>query len=194
MYMLLGLFKRFKNQNGHETNISVFFSSLWHWSCFCCGCCCCCSTHILFVAALVPYELLSNDAICWPCLACNIRFLWCRLLTGWYLHSNGLLFHHSILSACISINLLYFRFKSRRIIRNPTVIAVLVALIMYPLCFSGELSLGNRPIWEFGWAYGVCWGAAIFLFGGVILLLCDKESEEIYFKERKIVHNTQLQT
>lgn len=74
------------------------------------------------------------------------------------------------------------------------VIAVLVALIMYPLCFSGELSLGNRPIWEFGWAYGVCWGAAIFLFGGVILLLCDKESEEIYFKERKIVHNTQLQT
>lgn len=74
------------------------------------------------------------------------------------------------------------------------VISVLVALIMYPLCFSGELSLGNRPIWEFGWAYGVCWGAAIFLFGGVILLLCDKESEEIYFKERKIVHNTQLQT
>lgn len=74
------------------------------------------------------------------------------------------------------------------------VIAVLVALIMYPLCFSGELNLGNRPIWEFGWAYGVCWGAAIFLFGGVILLLCDKESEEIYFKERKIVHNTQLQT
>lgn len=74
------------------------------------------------------------------------------------------------------------------------VIAVLVALIMYPLCFSGELSMGNRPVWEFGWAYGVSWGAAIFLFGGVILLLCDKESEEIYFKERKVVHNTQLQT
>ncbi|KAJ8984926.1 hypothetical protein NQ317_012176 [Molorchus minor] len=32
-------------------------------------------------------------------------------------------------------------------------------------------------------------GAAIFLFGGVILLMCDKESEEIYYKERKIVHD-----
>ena len=48
---------------------------------------------------------------------------------------------------------------------------------------------GNRTVWEFGWAYGVGWGAAIFLFGGVILLLCDKESEEIYYKERKIVHD-----
>lgn len=51
---------------------------------------------------------------------------------------------------------------------------------------------GNRPLWEFGWAYGVGWGAAIFLFGGVVLLLCDKESEEIYYKERKVVHDTQL--
>lgn len=34
------------------------------------------------------------------------------------------------------------------------------------------------------------WGAAIFLFGAVVLLLCDKESEEIYYKERKIVHET----
>lgn len=51
---------------------------------------------------------------------------------------------------------------------------------------------GNRPVWEFGWAYGVGWGAAIFLFGGVVLLLCDKESEEIYYKERKIVHETSM--
>jgi len=34
------------------------------------------------------------------------------------------------------------------------------------------------------------WGSAIFLFGAVVLLLCDKESEEIYYKERKIVHET----
>lgn len=56
------------------------------------------------------------------------------------------------------------------------------------------ISAGNRPIWEFGWAYGVGWGAAIFLLGGVILLLCDKESEEIYYKEtaRKIVHESQM--
>lgn len=55
------------------------------------------------------------------------------------------------------------------------------------MCFAQELNIGNRTIWEFGWAYGVGWGTAIFLFGGVVLLLCDKESEEIYYKERKIV-------
>lgn len=41
-------------------------------------------------------------------------------------------------------------------------------------------------MWEFGWAYGVGWGAAIFLFGAVVLLLCDKETEELYYKERKV--------
>jgi hypothetical protein len=47
-------------------------------------------------------------------------------------------------------------------------------------------NLGNRTVWEFGWAYGVGWGAGIFLFGAVVLLLCNKESEEIYYKERKV--------
>lgn len=63
-----------------------------------------------------------------------------------------------------------------------------------PVCrfFIYFVFSGNRPIWEFGWAYGVGWGAAIFLFGGVVLLLCDKESEEIYYKERKIVHENQM--
>ena len=70
------------------------------------------------------------------------------------------------------------------------VLALLVALILYPVCFASELNLGNRAVWEFGWAYGVAWGGAIFLFGAVVLLLCDKESEEIYYKERKIVHET----
>ncbi|XP_077288952.1 transmembrane protein 47 [Arctopsyche grandis] len=65
-------------------------------------------------------------------------------------------------------------------------IAILIALVIYPVCFAAELNLGNRLVWEFGWAYGVGWGAAIFLFGAVILLLCDKESEEIYYKERKV--------
>jgi len=62
--------------------------------------------------------------------------------------------------------------------------------VIYPVCFAAELNEGNRTVWEFGWAYGVGWGAAIFLFGGVVLLLCDKESEEIYYKERKIVHDS----
>ncbi|XP_065173406.1 transmembrane protein 47 isoform X3 [Atheta coriaria] len=68
-------------------------------------------------------------------------------------------------------------------------VAIIMALVIYPVCFAAELNLGNRTIWEFGWAYGVGWGAAIFLFGGIVLLMCDKESEEIYYKERKIVHH-----
>ncbi|XP_072949135.1 transmembrane protein 47 isoform X3 [Epargyreus clarus] len=64
---------------------------------------------------------------------------------------------------------------------------ILIALVIYPVCFAAELNLGNRSVWEFGWAYGVGWGAAIFLFGAVVLLLCDKESEELYYKERKVV-------
>ncbi|XP_015519516.1 transmembrane protein 47 isoform X1 [Neodiprion pinetum] len=67
--------------------------------------------------------------------------------------------------------------------------ALLIALVVYPVCFAAELNHGNRTMWEFGWAYGVGWGAAIFLFGGAVLLLCDKESEEIYYKERKIVRD-----
>ncbi|KAJ8918590.1 hypothetical protein NQ315_013095, partial [Exocentrus adspersus] len=83
----------------------------------------------------------------------------------------------------------YKYYKFAVIVMGLALVAILIALIIYPVCFAAELNLGNRTIWEFGWAYGVGWGAAIFLFGGVILLMCDKESEEIYYKERKIVHD-----
>ncbi|CAB0042153.1 unnamed protein product [Trichogramma brassicae] len=66
-------------------------------------------------------------------------------------------------------------------------VTLLIALVIYPVCFAAELNFGNRTVWEFGWAYGVGWGAVIFLFGGALLLLCDKESAEIYYKQRKIV-------
>ncbi|KAL3268902.1 hypothetical protein HHI36_007989 [Cryptolaemus montrouzieri] len=81
----------------------------------------------------------------------------------------------------------YYRFAV--IVMALALLSIILALIIYPVCFAAELNLGNRTVWEFGWAYGVGWGAAIFLFGGVILLLCDKESEEIYYKERKIVQD-----
>nr|CAD7572555.1 unnamed protein product [Timema californicum] len=71
-----------------------------------------------------------------------------------------------------------------------SLISILIALVIYPVCFVAEYTGSNRTVWEFGWAYGVGWGTAIFLFGGVVLLLCDKESEEIYYKERKIVHDS----
>jgi hypothetical protein len=34
-------------------------------------------------------------------------------------------------------------------------ISLFIALIVYPVCFSREIDRGNRPAWEFGWAYGV---------------------------------------
>lgn len=36
-------------------------------------------------------------------------------------------------------------------------------------------------------AYGVAWGAAIFLFGASVLLMLDKEADEVYYKERDVV-------
>lgn len=68
---------------------------------------------------------------------------------------------------------------------------IFVSKLWFRFNISSDFDVaGNRTVWEFGWAYGVGWGAAIFLFGGVVLLLCDKESEEIYYKERKIVHDS----
>lgn len=72
-------------------------------------------------------------------------------------------------------------------------LAIIVSLTLYPAFFYSELHHSNaipanRPHWYFGWAYGVGWGSAIFLIGAILLLVCDKETEEIYYKERTIVH------
>ncbi|KAH8040547.1 hypothetical protein HPB51_011243 [Rhipicephalus microplus] len=68
-------------------------------------------------------------------------------------------------------------------------LCILIALVIYPACFAAEIEESNRQLWEFGWAYGVGWGAAIFLFGAILLLLCDKETEEIYYRERALPHD-----
>ncbi|XP_076319046.1 transmembrane protein 47-like isoform X2 [Tachypleus tridentatus] len=65
---------------------------------------------------------------------------------------------------------------------------ILIALVVYPASFASEIEESNRQVWEFGWAYGVGWGAAIFLFGTIILLLCDKEAGGMYHMQRSI-HN-----
>ena len=92
----------------------------------------------------------------------------------------------------LEANLKYKFYRIAVLVMIVSLLSLLVALILYPVCFATELPEGNRQLWEFGWAYGVGWGAAIFLFGAVILLLCDKESEEIYYKERKIVHESSV--
>ena len=37
--------------------------------------------------------------------------------------------------------------------------------------------------WRFGWSYGGGWGATIFLVVASILLICDRNREEVFYKE-----------
>ena len=69
----------------------------------------------------------------------------------------------------------------------------MIALIVFPVKFMQELSRKatekQQPDWYFGWAYGMAWGGAIFIFGAAVLLLIDKESEEMYYREKTYYHN-----
>lgn len=48
-----------------------------------------------------------------------------------------------------------------------------------------ELDMSGVPrVWSFGFGYGAAWASCIFIFLSVILLICDRESEEIFYKER----------
>ena len=40
-----------------------------------------------------------------------------------------------------------------------------------------------RP-WSYGFAYGVSWLSFILIAGSTVLLICDRESEEIFYKEK----------
>ena len=60
----------------------------------------------------------------------------------------------------------------------------MICVIVFPAKFMQEKDDRGKPEWFFGWAYGIAWGASIFLLGAAILLLLDRESEEIYYKEK----------
>jgi len=62
----------------------------------------------------------------------------------------------------------------------------LIGLVVFPVCFYMELKDWGTLPWEFDWSYGVAWGAALFAFGSSLLLICDKEHEEIYYKEKTV--------
>merc|ERR1711983_155966 len=92
--------------------------------------------------------------------------------------------------------------------------ALLLAAIIYPVQFSKDLAnedsdddndgveddededddgdgkeddeeAGART-YTFGFGYGATWGSIILIFASVVLLICDRESEEIFYKERQI--------
>lgn len=60
---------------------------------------------------------------------------------------------------------------------------LVLALTIFPLYFISELSDSNESNWYFGWSYGVGWGGAIFLFAAALLLICDRNREEVFYKE-----------
>ncbi len=52
-----------------------------------------------------------------------------------------------------------------------------------PIILSSTGRYGGRE-WSFGFGYGAGWCALLFLFMGAVLLVCDRDSEEIFYKER----------
>jgi len=115
------------------------------------------------------------------CLACFVLAFTATILTGLGLSSRDPNRKYTFYRFALYINL-------------AALLAIICALTLYPAFFYTELHHSNsvpanRPLWYFGWAYGVGWGAAIFLIGAALLLVCDKETEEIYYKERTILHN-----
>jgi len=44
---------------------------------------------------------------------------------------------------------------------------------------------GDPRVWEFGFGYGSAWCCLILMFVSLVLLICDRESEEIFYKERE---------
>lgn len=62
-------------------------------------------------------------------------------------------------------------------------LCLVLTLTIFPLYFVYELSEKNEQEWYFGWSYGMGCGAAIFLFGAAVLLICDRNREEVFYKE-----------
>ena len=49
-----------------------------------------------------------------------------------------------------------------------------------------SLFAGTDRVYELGFGYGATWGSIVLIFASVVLLICDRESEEIFYKERQI--------
>jgi len=47
-------------------------------------------------------------------------------------------------------------------------------------------SIDGARTFEFGFGYGATWGSICLIFASVVLLICDRESEEIFYKERQV--------
>ena len=48
------------------------------------------------------------------------------------------------------------------------------------------IAVGQMRVYSYGFGYGATWLCLIFIFLSVVLLICDRESEEIFYKERPV--------
>ncbi|KAI1708727.1 PMP-22/EMP/MP20/Claudin family domain-containing protein [Ditylenchus destructor] len=71
------------------------------------------------------------------------------------------------------------------------VLCELLSLVGFPVVFFFSMNEYGVRNWEFDWSYGVAWGAMLFSFGASLLLICDKEHEEVYHKEKTIYNPPQ---
>lgn len=70
-------------------------------------------------------------------------------------------------------------------------LALIIALIVFPVMFLQEVHTLGRSQWFFGWAYGVAWGATVFIIGAALLLIIDKDTEEIFYSEKTYYPETE---
>ncbi|VDK20645.1 unnamed protein product [Anisakis simplex] len=80
----------------------------------------------------------------------------------------------------------YFFYKIATYLSLLSVLLELISLVVFPVCFYVEMKNFGYRNWEFDWSYGVAWGGTLFTFGASLLLICDKEHEEVYYKQKTI--------
>jgi len=78
----------------------------------------------------------------------------------------------------------YIFYKTSTYLALLSVLLELSALIVFPVCFFFTMHFYGIRNWDFDWSFGLAWGAMLFTFGGSLLLICDKEHDEIYYKEK----------
>lgn len=63
-----------------------------------------------------------------------------------------------------------------------------IGLIVFTVCFLKERYDEKRKKisskWSFSWSYGISWGSLVFQLTAAILLLFDRDGEDIYRKEK----------
>uniref|UniRef100_A0A7E4VE23 G_PROTEIN_RECEP_F1_2 domain-containing protein n=1 Tax=Panagrellus redivivus TaxID=6233 RepID=A0A7E4VE23_PANRE len=66
------------------------------------------------------------------------------------------------------------------------VLLELICVIIFPVCFFVRMSEFGTRTWKLDWGYGLDFCATLFMFVAVLLLICDKEHDEVYYKEKTV--------